>query len=321
MAIYNKTKTGGYNLVQLQQEINSDSLIVPSCLEITGTDNNLLLNFASALGTTGSPSEEAQLDSLIANHEPDEEEIGVTQLPFSRHLSGKLAVHSSAKPEPEDTSTYAVWAGSGDDPTLDVESSLGAGDLLAFNMTFGNAVEIKDIKFDARHGRVWIHEAYVKFENGGIEDYLTADIVAPPTPLQQAIDLNYYIEDGWLKYATGGAGSPPTGTHGLAGSPVLVPRPFSKDGDWDYDGANLTPNLTQTGGYKITTIERPVHRYFNKIPLHGSSTTYFTMSSEETAELAVNLGYFIRVNVFNVSNSNWSISMIMELYRERTMNP
>ncbi len=100
-----------------------------------------------------------------------------------------------------------------------------------------------------------------------------------------------------------------------------MPRPFSKDGDWDFDGVNLLPNLAGTGEYRISDIERPVHRYFNKIPLYGSSTTYFTMSSEETAELRVDLGYFIRVNVFNNSNSNWSLSCIMEIFRERTVDP
>jgi hypothetical protein len=247
----------------------------------------------------------------------------IEDLPFSRHLENKLAVHASSKPEPEGISTYAIWAGSGDDPSLPEDESLGAGDLLAFNMTYGNPSEVKDIKFDPRHGRVWIHEAYVKFENGGVADYLTADVMAPATPLQQAVDLNYYVEDGWLKYYTGGSplpGSPPIELYGLAGTPVLVERSFSKDGDWDYDGINLTPNFAGNGLYKITTIERPVHRYFNKVPLNGTSATYFTMSSEETAELPVALGYFIRVNVYNNSDSNWSISIIMEIYREKTTN-
>ncbi len=242
-------------------------------------------------------------------------------LPYSKHLEGKLAVHSSSKPEPTGHETYAVWAGSGDDPSQpDPTDSLGAGDLLMFNMTFdvgGSHVESKDVKFDPRHGRVWIHEAYLKFENGGIQDYLSADIMAPATPMQTSVNLDYYIEDDWVKYATGS----PAGTHGWAGTPVLIPRTFSMDGDWDWDGTNLTPNFTGTGGYKISSIDRPVHRYFNKIPLYGSSTTYFTMSSEETAELPISMGYFIRINVFNNSNTNWSLSCIMEIYRERTVDP
>lgn len=241
----------------------------------------------------------------------------IEDLPLSRHLEGKLAVHASSKPEPTGYTTYAVWAGAGDDMNeADAALSIGTGELLSFNMVLGTPVVTKDVKFDPRHGRVWIHEAYVKFENGGVEDYLDADIIAPATPLQQAASLDYIVEDDWLKYAPGGAG---TGTHGLAGNPILMERTFSKDGDWNYDGTNLTPNFAGDGQYKITTIERVAHRYFNKIPLNGSSTTYFTMSSEETAELPVSSGYFIRINVHNVSNSNWSISIIMEMYRERTI--
>lgn len=241
-------------------------------------------------------------------------------LPYSRHLEGKLAVHSSAKPEPVGHSTYAVWAGCGDDLTQEDERlSIGGGELLSFNMTYGTPLVSKDVKFDPRHGRVWIHEAYLKFENGGVQDYLTADIIAPATPLLTGSPLpgsaDYIVEDDWVKYSPGGPG---TGTHMLAGMPVLMERPFDKDGDWDYDGVNLTPNFAGTGQYKITAAERVAHRYFNKVPLFGSSTTYFTMSSDETAELPISMGYFIRINVHNASNSNWNLSAIMEIYRERT---
>lgn len=245
-------------------------------------------------------------------------------LPISQTLEGKLAVHSSSKPEPNGIQTFAVWTGSGDDLTdgVPAEDSIGNGDLLMFNMNYdagGAHTTSKDVFFDPRHGRVWIHEAYLKFEGGGIMDNLTAMVMAPATALQQAASLDLEVSiDNWVTYATGGAG---TGTHGFAASPALVPRPYSKDGDWDWDGTNLTPNVTGTGGYKISDIERKVHQYFNKIPLNGSSATYFTMSSEETAELMAASGYFIRIDVRNESNTAWNVSVIMEIFRERTSSP
>ena len=136
------------------------------------------------------------------------------------------------------------------------------------------------------------------------------------TPVQDAQNLDLVIEDDWIKYSPSGPG---TGTHGFGGSPVLVPRSFSKDGDWDYDGTNLTPNFTSTGGFKISSIERNVHRYINKIPCCGSCPTYFSMSSDETTELPA--GYFLRINVHNVSNGTWHADVIMEMYRERTHIP
>jgi len=243
-------------------------------------------------------------------------------LPFSTSIEGKLAVHSSTKPEPAGTSTFAVWTGSGDDMTaVAAEDSIGCGELLMFNMTYkpeGKHVLYKDVEFDPRHGRVWIHEAYLKFENGGIPDYLTAMVMGKATQLQQAANLDLVLANNWITYSAGGPG---TGTHGFAANPVLVPRPYSKDGDWDFDGTNLTPNFTGSGAYKISDIERKVNQYFNKIPLNGSSATYFTMSSEETAELLVANGYFIRIEVHNESNTPWDVSVIMEIYRERTVSP
>jgi hypothetical protein len=245
-------------------------------------------------------------------------------MPYSRHLEGKLAVHSSAKPEPPGSQTYAVWAGSGDDPNaVEAADSLGAGPILTFNMSFeesGPHIETKDVWFDPRHGRVWIHEAYIKFEDGGVQDYMSADIMAPASPLlTHTVSLDLVVDaDGWVTAAPGGAG---TGTHGFAGTPSLLPRTYSNDGDWDWDGTNLTPNLTSTGGYRINANEMSVHRYFNKIPLYGTVSNYITMSSEETAELPVSSGYFIRISVHNLSNTNWNMTAIMEIFRERTVDP
>ena len=246
--------------------------------------------------------------------------VGDNSFPESTTVDGnKIAVHASSKPEPEGGNTYAVWTGAGDNvDAVDPADSIGQGDLLTFNMVYNTPVTTQNVKFDPRHGRVWIHEAYLKFENGGFQDFLTASIIAPPTPLQQAVDLDYVVEGDWVKYSPGGPG---TGTHGLAGTPVLMPRTFSMDGDWDYDGVNLTPNFGGTGNYNITANEREAHRYFNKIPMFGSSTTYFSMTSEETAELPVSVGYFLRIEVHNNSNTNWQASVIMEIFRERTAVP
>lgn len=322
--IYNKTKTGNYNVAQLQTEINQSPLVVPSCLGITAKGEDLKIEFASAL-STGSPSEETYLDDIIASHAPTPTFFETIQLPFSRHLENKLAVHSSPKPEPEGVTTYAMWAGCGDDLTVDPDQSLGAGEILSFDVTMSDATIVKDVKFDPAHGRVWVHQAHIQFENAGNGDNICAHIVAPATPLltgsplqgsPQIASPDYIVEDDWVKYAGPGAG-----THALAGTPSLVLRSFSKDGDWDYDGVNLTPNFGGTGKYKITATERVVHKYVHNLPVYGTCPTYFSISSDETAELPVNMGYFVRIVAKNASSSDWHMSIIMEIYRERTSIP
>ena len=64
MATYNKTKTGGYKLNELQVSINADATIVPSCTEITGNGTALALEFAASL----SAGEETSVDTIISNH-------------------------------------------------------------------------------------------------------------------------------------------------------------------------------------------------------------------------------------------------------------
>lgn len=258
------------------------------------------------------------------NHDIDTEKTVIVEtltqeLPLSDLDEKKLAVHPSYKPK-GDLQNYAVWTGAGDDMEASPHG-LGDGPLLHFVMTPQSGspppiqeVEI-DLEFDPAFGRVWVHEGYLQAINGGPGDYMESFVVARGTPVQTVANKILVIEDNWIKYAVG---SPNPATHGWAGNPVLIPRTFSQDGDWDYDGINLTPNLTQTGDYKISTVDKTVHHYFNKISCCGTFP-YFSMTSDETTEIPA--GYFIRTIAYNVSNSSWHASIIIEIYRERTFLP
>jgi hypothetical protein len=312
MTNYTKTKIGEYNLAQLEVEINSSPSIIPSCLGSSGSGSTITFEFATDLTN----DEDIALGTIVAEHVPDKQDFNVSELPLSNTIDGKIAVHSSAKPEPVGSTTFVVWTGAGDNPELPENQSLGEGDLLTFNCSYENTgkhVVSKDVYFDPRHGRVWIHEAYLKFEDGGVPDYITATVMAPPTPLQTMANLDLIIENHMIKYSPGGPG---TGTHGFAGTPFLIARDFAKDGDWDYDGTNLLPNMTGHGLYKMSDQEAIVHKYVNKIPCYGTSSSYFTMTSDETSEIPA--GYFLRISAHNESNSDWNASVFMEIYRERT---
>jgi hypothetical protein len=237
---------------------------------------------------------------LIGNH-----------LPLSDLDGTKLAVHSSSKPTIAGT-TYAVWAGAGDDIG---GNAIGAGPITQFTSAISTAIKTVDVEFLSTAGRIWLHEGYLTFKGGGLGDYMSADVVAKATALQTSVDLDYEISSNWVKAAAGGAG---TGTHGWAGTPVLIPRSFSKDGWWDYDGVTLTANATQTGGYHISDIERIAHRFFNRVLCFGDSYGYFTMSSDEATELPA--GYLMRITQHNVSDTVWDASIVMEIYREKTVD-
>lgn len=228
-------------------------------------------------------------------------------------LGDKLAIHSSTKPAIAGKEFYLVWTGAGDDVSGS-PPTIADGTMLQFSMTTGIPEVTIEARFAPDFGDVYIHEGYAKWEGGGLGDYISASVIADPTQLQTSVNLDLEISDNWVKYASGGVG---TGTHGFAGNPVLIKRSKSKDGDWDYDTVNgLTPNVSGTGLYKISDIEREVHKYINKIPTPGNSYGYTILTSDETAELPV--GYFLRIIVYNVSNTVWDASVFMEVYREQT---
>lgn len=230
-------------------------------------------------------------------------------------VGDKIAVHSSPKPTEAGATTYVVWTGAGDDLTTDPHT-LGEGELLQFQLTPGTSVLIKDFKCSPSFGKIWIHEAYLSYDDAGFGDYITAFVVAPASPLQTVANLSLYLDGHWVKPVPMDGSITPT--HGFAANPSLLPRTFSHDGDWDWDGYQLTPNYAGGGGFKISDEDKYVHRFVNKIPIHGTNP-YFTLTSDESSLLPP--GYFLRVQAHNVSDTTWNASVFLEIYREMTNKP
>ena len=299
---YIRTKEN-FNNQQLVIEINTSVDIVPACLSMTTNGSELSIEFAAEL----SSQEELTLTSLVDSHIPSIEPFDVANLPLSDLDGKRLAVHSSAKPLIDET-IYAVYTGRGD---------FDDSELLLFNMEPGMSSKSIDIEFDEAFGRVWIHEAYLKFQDGGPGDCISAEVVANGVQLQTSVNLDLVVDvDGNISYSPGGPG---TGTHGFVDTKIsLIPRTFSKDGDWDCNAAGgLIPNMEGTGGFTMNTQDTPIHRYVNQIPCFGSCNSYVGLQSTEAARLRAN--YKIQVTAFNVSNTTWTASCFLEVYRERTI--
>lgn len=306
MTIYNKTKTGGYKLDQLQVEINADATIVPSCNSITGTGDNIDLDFAAAL----SGGEETQLDTLITNHTPTADTVNVANLLFSESSGHKLAIHESSRPQMPGKFFHSYWSGAGDDMAT---PAIGQGNTLTVETVVDDAETIVDIQFHKDYGDVYVHEGYIQWENAGWGDSVCVEVYATATPLQQSTNLDYTIDAGVkIRYAAGGAG---TGTNGLNGDPVWVPN-AAGTGWWDTDGVTATFNATQTGAYDWYTIEILANRFINMLPVYGTSSNYVMLQSADTILLPN--GYILRITAKNMSNTVWRTWMIMTLYREQT---
>ena len=138
------------------------------------------------------------------------------------------------------------------------------------------------------------------------------------TPLQQSANLDLEVTNNFIHLAAGG---PTNGTHGWADATkiALIPRTFSQDGDWDYDGVTLTPNTGGTGVYKISDIDQTVNKFANRIPIFGTCY-YFSITSDETTELPAN--YFLKVCTKTTDGAAFTAtchaSVMLEIYRELT---
>ena len=307
MTIYNKTKTGGYKLAELQAEINADATIVPSCNSITGSGTAIALDFATAI----SAGEETTLDTIISNHTPSADLIDATILLTSESSGKKLAIHESSRPQVDGKFFHTYWSGAGDD--MDTPA-IGDGNVLTVETEVSNPITSVDVQFHKDYGDVYMHEGYIQWQNAGWGDTVDVEVYATATPLQQSTNLDYTIvESVKIRYAPGGAG---TGTDGLAGDPVFVPN-VAGTGWWDVVDGAPSFNATQTGAYDWYTIEILANRFMNKVPVYGSSSNYVMMQSADTVLLPN--GYLIRITANNISNTVWKAWMIMTLYREQTV--
>jgi len=226
----------------------------------------------------------------------------------------KLIVHSTPRPMTDNNTLYSYWTGSGDDV---VNHIIGGGPPIIFSLTVGVPSVAIDVEFDMTFGNVYIHEGAFLWKNASVGDYVSAEVIARASPITTAVSHDLIIDsDNYILYSPGGPG---TGTHGFAGTPHLLPRPFSKDGDWNYDGVSLTPNFSKTGGYKINSQEHIIHRFMNKVMLIGSSYNYMRMVSHESTQ--VYAGYFIRITCHNVSNTAWEGAAMVSAFRDSTAKP
>lgn len=241
--------------------------------------------------------------------------LGNGDLPRSE-IGGKLWVHSSAKPVIEGKSFLSTWIGAGDDEDNHI---MGDGPLAVIKSEPGTPSKHIDVKFDSSiAGDVYLHEGFMLWQNAKLGDYVNAHIVAEGTHLQQMMNLDLVLDaNGYILYSAQGPG---TGTHGFASAPYLLPRSYSKDGDWDYDDIQgLRPNFTKTGLYKMNINEQVVHRIMHKLPVLGTNTNPARLVSEDSMKLPH--GYFLRLECVNQSNSDWEAAFIITVYKERTCNP
>lgn len=226
-------------------------------------------------------------------------------------LGRKLQIHESSRPDDETKSYTTVWQGAGDDT---VNHIIGGGPLLQLDMTAGTTSAYVDAFFDPVYGDTWLHEGYAMWENAPWGSWLDVAAYLPATPVQTSSNLDYELDGNRLKIASGGPG---TGTHGLAGTPIPVPNYYGT-GYWNFDGSSLTP-AAGNGAHDLWITERAVSQFLNRVPLFGTSYTYFMLQSADSARIVPPT--FLRIGATSDGSAAWKISFFLTLYRERTVPP
>jgi len=225
-------------------------------------------------------------------------------------IGPKVWVHESGKPVMPGKQFVVCWTSNGDDITNHV---IGGGQKFEIDNEIGASTKSIDIEFDPEFGFVYMHEAYISTSLAGVNDRLSGEVWAKPTPLQTASNLDYELDGDKVKVTSGGPGK---GTHGFNGTPILVPN-HNKVGYWNYDGTNLTYSSAKTGAYDIYNVEKLVHRFVDKMYARLCDGVPLVFESEDSIKMPG--GYLLRVTAYNNSDTAWYLFGALECYREFTV--
>ena len=235
-------------------------------------------------------------------------EVELTQRSDSQ--GNKIAAHVSAKPIINGKAFYATWTGAGDHVTT---GQIAGGDKLTFSFDAGINQVTRVMRFHENNGDAYLFDGYIKWHGATVNDWIDVDICADGTALQQVANLDLIINGDWIEYVGPGAG-----THGFAATPILLPRSYSKDGEWDYSpSTGLIPNFTSTGGFKISTEIKTVHTFINNMPLLDAASDYMKFWSQESTLLPQGYYMDMRVNCPD-GDGDLELSATILMYRERT---
>ena len=318
------------NPSQLLNEIRASSIsIVVESASKNNSDSStttLKIDFKSEI----SDEEEIVLQNLVNDHVADftppanmvvmghtvSSTGDVTEGPYSG--DGKLRVLASHKPIINGRETWNYFTSAGD---VVASGIVGNGERMQVICTSGTPVSETDFEFlnNAWPSEfVYIFGGAIAWEGPKRGDCFNLEVRAKPTPMLDAVtgsgmglSADYNLDEDRIYFA-----GPGSGTHALAGLPIMVQN-FKHNGYWDLDKVNMVPfpNTSMTGDFDWHTSDVKVGNFISDLLVQGNNYTPAIIDATESAP--VPFGYYFRLRCHNNSDSDWSLWGFLRMYRER----
>jgi len=236
--------------------------------------------------------------------------------------SGKQRVHETSRQD----GTITYFTGSGDN--IDDINDVGGGNSFELAHNIGDSTnQVLYMDLNIVTNKTYIHEGYIVWKDAEL-DKATLEVVPRTTSYEISEGTNYSLYGGYMVIPNDSTSgnieitSDLSDPHGglvympdddLGNSPVAF-----WNAEWDSIDEcykNITPAPYGNGKYNIFTVEVPLARFVNKIPLLGYG--FQNLQTADTDELGQGMRF--RFTAETNGNHDWSMAFMLTMHRARTI--
>lgn len=231
---------------------------------------------------------------------------------------GKVFSHETTRPP----TTTTRWFGEGDDTTD--PTKLGGGEYcINHHEVGGDQEESKYIDFNLKENAMYVHEAYLQFENAAF-DYVFARVVPKITASSAGSGTNFNLYGGYLIIPAAGDGTlvVDPGDMVLVESPIDQNTGIRKAGYWNADYSaethtfsNITAAPNGDGMYNMFGVEVNLNEFYGKVPMLGSG--HIWLQSADAHEIGCNMRVKLTFGTYGTDH-DWKCALIVVAHRART---
>jgi hypothetical protein len=273
--------------------------------------------------------EETVLNYLVAEHQGiplvsfDQVEVVNSVKLFSTNIRNKIETHESSRIP----GTYTYYTGAGDNPNNIMD--VGNGAMFILHHRNGDpTTQYLYIDFNVVENETWIHEGYMIW-SGAAFDTITFEIVPRITSVTPASNTYYNLYGGYLVVPAAGDGTIQVTSDITTHSGGLVEIPIDYDGNhiapafWNADW-NTTTKLFENisaaplgnGKYNMFTVEVPLNRFVNKIPVLGDG--FEMMQSADADKFGSGMRFRAKLET-SMPDHYWNVGCILTMHRARSV--
>lgn len=200
-----------------------------------------------------------------------------------------------------------TWTSKGDNIST---NQIGQGQ----TMVITNEVDLpeKQVDIEFLPASTYMHGGAVSWQDASVQDSISVEVIALATDIIAGGNLSVTIVDNKIVPTERGAG-----THEIAGMPTVVDSK-GNTGYWNFSNGSLLEAPNQDGNVDLYTVDMAVACLVNNLPTVPTTSYGQNIKSENAWKVLP--GYKFRFKTHNVSNTTWTATLSLAMFRKQTID-